>query len=70
MCPPIHRAQFVQRAENLVRQWDHNILHGCGQLFNVDVLRDLSGIRAKSKTAEHAQGFKTSSKGYHWHFDC
>jgi hypothetical protein len=68
MCPPVHRAQFVQRTENLVRQWHHNVFHSGGQLVYVDVLRGLSGIRANGKTAEYTQDFKISYKRHHWHF--
>src|SRR5882724_9401171 len=68
MCPPVHRAQLVQRTENLVSQWHHNVFHSRGQLFNVDVLRGLSAIRTNGKTAEHNQDFKISYKRHHWHF--
>jgi hypothetical protein len=68
MCPPVHRAQFVQRTKNLVRQWHHNVFHGCGQLFNVDLLWRLGGIRANGKTAENTRGLKISYKRHHWYF--
>src|SRR6267378_396759 len=38
------------------------------QLFNVDLLRRLGGIRAKGKTAENTHGLKISYKRHHWHF--
>jgi hypothetical protein len=65
MCPPVHRAKLVQRTENLVRQWHHNVFHSCGKLFNVDLLRRLRGVRAKGKTAENTHCFKISYKRHH-----
>ena len=49
MFPPVNCAQFVQRAEDFVRQRHDNVFHSRGQLINVNVLRGLGGIYAKSK---------------------
>jgi hypothetical protein len=66
MGSPVHRAQFVERTKNLVRQRNHNVFHLCRQLANVDLLRRLSGIRTNGKTAENAHDLKISYKRHHW----
>ena len=44
---PVHRAELVQRAEDLVRQRHHHVFHFFGQLFNVDMLRGLGALGAE-----------------------
>ena len=50
---PVHRAQFIQRPKNFVRQRHHNVFHSCGQLFNIDPLWGLGAICAQGKATEN-----------------
>ena len=63
---PVHPAQFVQRAENLIRQRYDYVIDLFRQLFNIDVFRGFGGPCTQGQTRHDADGqFKNSSEWDH-----
>jgi hypothetical protein len=60
---PVYRAQFVQGAEDFVRQRNDYVLHRFRQLFNIDMLRDLGALNAQDQATR--VDFKYLGTG-HW----
>jgi hypothetical protein len=53
---PVDRAQFVQCAENLIRQGHNDVFYSFRQLLYIDVLWDLGALGALSAQRQANHG--------------